>query len=191
MVMYPTDQPPLQQCSAPSYQYGQPAPPPFAGLVTTSSQQYPMQNHYMHHAGKVLWSTGVCDCCYDIQNCIITMFCPCITFGQIAEIVDHGSIFIGASVSVLILLPHENEASIHVGRDTLPRLVHSYLLRAMRIVSRIPRAPKPWLRHVHRMGCEYGEVPTTGNANGSAAGGERWDEKIKEEEESGDHFLKC
>ncbi|KAE8667289.1 Detected protein of confused Function [Hibiscus syriacus] len=92
MAMYPTDQPPPQQCLAPSYQYGQPAPPPFAGPVTTPSQQYPMQNYYMHPAGKVLWSTGVCDCCYDIRNCIITLFCPCITFGQIAEIVDHGSV---------------------------------------------------------------------------------------------------
>ncbi|BFG41806.1 hypothetical protein CerSpe_280800 [Prunus speciosa] len=37
------------------------------------------------------WSTGLCHCCDDPANCMITAFCPCITFGQIAEIVSQGS----------------------------------------------------------------------------------------------------
>ncbi|KAK3002393.1 hypothetical protein RJ639_020873 [Escallonia herrerae] len=37
------------------------------------------------------WSTGLCDCSSDCSNCCITCWCPCITFGQIAEIVDKGS----------------------------------------------------------------------------------------------------
>ncbi|PIN13498.1 hypothetical protein CDL12_13883 [Handroanthus impetiginosus] len=37
------------------------------------------------------WSTGLCDCFSDVPNCCITWWCPCITFGQIAEIVDRGS----------------------------------------------------------------------------------------------------
>ncbi|KAF8410052.1 hypothetical protein HHK36_002572 [Tetracentron sinense] len=37
------------------------------------------------------WSTGLCHCCDDPANCVITCFCPCITFGQIAEIVNRGS----------------------------------------------------------------------------------------------------
>ncbi|KAL6218808.1 hypothetical protein ACLB2K_012017 [Fragaria x ananassa] len=37
------------------------------------------------------WSTGLCHCCDDPANCLITFFCPCITFGQIAEIVEQGS----------------------------------------------------------------------------------------------------
>ncbi|KAK2978427.1 hypothetical protein RJ640_002700 [Escallonia rubra] len=37
------------------------------------------------------WSTGLCDCASDCSNCCITCWCPCITFGQIAEIVDKGS----------------------------------------------------------------------------------------------------
>ncbi|KAK8490865.1 hypothetical protein V6N13_090535 [Hibiscus sabdariffa] len=90
--MYPIDQsPPPWQQPAPMYQHGQPPPPPVCSL-SGQNQPFPMQNHYMHPTGKVLWSTGVCDCCYDFPNCIITMFCPCVTFGQIAEIVDHGSV---------------------------------------------------------------------------------------------------
>ncbi|GKV52770.1 hypothetical protein SLEP1_g59336 [Rubroshorea leprosula] len=38
------------------------------------------------------WSSGLCDCLSDIPNCCITCWCPCVTFGQIAEIVDRGSI---------------------------------------------------------------------------------------------------
>ncbi|RXH99821.1 hypothetical protein DVH24_021623 [Malus domestica] len=37
------------------------------------------------------WSTSLCHCCDDPENCMITFFCPCITFGQIAEIVSQGS----------------------------------------------------------------------------------------------------
>ncbi|XP_078164446.1 cell number regulator 10-like [Carex rostrata] len=46
------------------------------------------------------WSTGLFDCYDDIDNCCMTCFCPCITFGQIAEIVDHGSISCCASSSL-------------------------------------------------------------------------------------------
>ncbi|KAL6181704.1 hypothetical protein ACLB2K_048353 [Fragaria x ananassa] len=36
------------------------------------------------------WKTGLCDCFLDLPNAIMTMICPCWTFGQIAEIVDNG-----------------------------------------------------------------------------------------------------
>ncbi|KAK8668019.1 hypothetical protein V6N13_105490 [Hibiscus sabdariffa] len=92
MAVYPnpTDKPP-QGPAPPPYQYTQPAPPD-VGAVTAPSQEFHMQNYCMHPTGNVLWSTGVCDCCYDVPNCMITVLCPCITFGQIAEIVDHGSV---------------------------------------------------------------------------------------------------
>ncbi|KAL4276190.1 protein PLANT CADMIUM RESISTANCE 2-like isoform X1 [Arachis ipaensis] len=37
------------------------------------------------------WSTGLCRCFDDPANCVVTCFCPCITFGQIAEIVSKGT----------------------------------------------------------------------------------------------------
>lgn len=40
---------------------------------------------------KVSWSTGLCDCFSDVPNCCMTFWCPCVTFGRIAEIVDSGS----------------------------------------------------------------------------------------------------
>ncbi|KAJ1704022.1 hypothetical protein LUZ63_003801 [Rhynchospora breviuscula] len=39
---------------------------------------------------KQEWSTGLCDCFDDVNNCCLTCWCPCITFGRIAEIVDKG-----------------------------------------------------------------------------------------------------
>ncbi|KAF7086019.1 hypothetical protein CFC21_093826 [Triticum aestivum] len=65
------------------------APPP---------QQQPTYNHAMnqsHHArpaaGLARWSTGLFHCMDDPGNCLITCLCPCITFGQIADIVDRGT----------------------------------------------------------------------------------------------------
>ncbi|KAL8268965.1 hypothetical protein R6Q59_002763 [Mikania micrantha] len=37
------------------------------------------------------WSTGLCDCGEDCSNCCLTFWCPCITFGRIAEVLDKGT----------------------------------------------------------------------------------------------------
>ncbi|XP_027343917.1 protein PLANT CADMIUM RESISTANCE 3-like [Abrus precatorius] len=37
------------------------------------------------------WSTGFCDCFSDCGACCLTLWCPCVSFGRIAEIVDRGS----------------------------------------------------------------------------------------------------
>ncbi|KAL1828980.1 hypothetical protein ACET3Z_007392 [Daucus carota] len=50
------------------------------------------------------WSTGLCDCFSDPSNCCITFWCPCITFGQIAEIVDKGSSSCGTSGALYALI---------------------------------------------------------------------------------------
>uniref|UniRef100_A0A2N9ETG5 Uncharacterized protein n=1 Tax=Fagus sylvatica TaxID=28930 RepID=A0A2N9ETG5_FAGSY len=52
----------------------------------------------------VPWSSGLCDCFSDGKNCCITCWCPCITFGQIAEIVDKGSSSCGASGALYTLI---------------------------------------------------------------------------------------
>ncbi|CAE5957514.1 unnamed protein product [Arabidopsis arenosa] len=50
------------------------------------------------------WSTGFCDCFSDCKNCCITFWCPCITFGQVAEIVDRGSTSCGTAGALYALL---------------------------------------------------------------------------------------
>ncbi|XP_030443776.1 cell number regulator 2-like, partial [Syzygium oleosum] len=53
----------------------------------------PMQMAQNPPAGAVpgQWTTGLCGCCEDPSNCVITFCCPCITFGQNAEIIDRGA----------------------------------------------------------------------------------------------------
>ncbi|XP_042495855.1 cell number regulator 10-like [Macadamia integrifolia] len=41
-------------------------------------------------SAPVPWSSGLFDCFSDAKSCCITCWCPCITFGQISEIVDEG-----------------------------------------------------------------------------------------------------
>ncbi|EES07039.1 hypothetical protein BDA96_04G204300 [Sorghum bicolor] len=50
------------------------------------------------------WSTGLCDCFDDCSNCCVTCLCPCITFGQIAEIIDRGSTSCGTSGALYTLV---------------------------------------------------------------------------------------
>ncbi|KAL5541099.1 hypothetical protein UlMin_043385 [Ulmus minor] len=40
---------------------------------------------------RTQWSTRLSHCWDDPTNCVVTCICPCITFGQIAEIVNRGS----------------------------------------------------------------------------------------------------
>ncbi|OWM79228.1 hypothetical protein CDL15_Pgr003400 [Punica granatum] len=65
----------------PNSMMGQPMPP--------SAPMYVSPRGRSVRSGE--WSTNLCHCCDDPANCMITCFCPCITFGQIAEIVDRGS----------------------------------------------------------------------------------------------------
>jgi len=64
------------------------APPPAAyqqhGAVNIMNPSRP-------GAGLRTWSTGLFHCMDDPGNCLITCLCPCITFGQIADIVDKGT----------------------------------------------------------------------------------------------------
>ncbi|XP_058732522.1 protein PLANT CADMIUM RESISTANCE 2-like [Vicia villosa] len=51
----------------------------------------------------VEWSTGLFDCCSDPEKCCKTFWCPCITFGQLAEISDQGSTSCCGNGSVYML----------------------------------------------------------------------------------------
>ncbi|KAL1203596.1 Protein PLANT CADMIUM RESISTANCE 2 [Cardamine amara subsp. amara] len=50
------------------------------------------------------WSTDFCHCSSDCSLCCITYWCPCVTFGQIAEIVDQGSTSCGTAGAMYVLI---------------------------------------------------------------------------------------
>eukprot|EP00261_Vitis_vinifera_P011357 XP_002282112.2 PREDICTED: cell number regulator 1 [Vitis vinifera] len=78
--------------TAPGFPNPSPAPP----YATPYVVQYP--------DGTIRWSTGLCHCTDDPANCLITCCCPCITFGQIAEIVSKGSSNCAVSGTLYALL---------------------------------------------------------------------------------------
>ncbi|GLU20007.1 hypothetical protein SLE2022_362250 [Rubroshorea leprosula] len=77
---------------------------PTAPMNVHHSQSYPTPSISTYPAATSQWSTGLCHCCDDPGNCLITSFCPCVTFGQIAEIINKGSIPCATSGAVYALL---------------------------------------------------------------------------------------
>ncbi|KAF2316833.1 hypothetical protein GH714_042174 [Hevea brasiliensis] len=79
-----------------------PPPPMFSqdstttGIPVSSTNQYytsdnSLSDTHLQSKNKDPWSSGLCDCFSDWRNCCLTCWCPCVTFGRIAEIVDKGS----------------------------------------------------------------------------------------------------
>ncbi|XP_031491234.1 protein PLANT CADMIUM RESISTANCE 3-like [Nymphaea colorata] len=72
-----------------------PQPGPFpqhpAGLIPVVVGPPPVQPMPIRSQTPIPWTTGLCDCCDDCNNCCLGCICPCVVFGQIAEIVDKGS----------------------------------------------------------------------------------------------------
>ncbi|KAK1605675.1 hypothetical protein QYE76_029348 [Lolium multiflorum] len=50
------------------------------------------------------WSSGLLDCCDDAGLCCLTCFCPCVTFGRVAEIVSGGERSCGAAGAIYVLI---------------------------------------------------------------------------------------
>ncbi|KAA3466042.1 protein PLANT CADMIUM RESISTANCE 2-like [Gossypium australe] len=78
------------------------------GIPLSSSNQYSTEscetNTRLQTKTRVPWSSGLCDCFSDWRNCCITCWCPCVTFGQIAEIVDKGSSSCGLNGALYTLI---------------------------------------------------------------------------------------
>ncbi|KAG7591715.1 Zinc finger CCHC-type [Arabidopsis thaliana x Arabidopsis arenosa] len=73
-------------------------------LEDKNGSAYPPQHLHAKPHAEGEWSTGFCDCFSDCKNCCITFWCPCITFGQVAEIVDRGSTSCGTAGALYALL---------------------------------------------------------------------------------------
>lgn len=102
----------------PQQQYAQPqagfnvygVPPPTAGYGYQNQQAPvgapPMGQGQMAMPPLGQWTTGLCGMGEDPTNCVVTFFLPCITFGQIAEVIDQGttSCLVAGAVWVGVLL---------------------------------------------------------------------------------------
>ncbi|XP_057850213.2 protein PLANT CADMIUM RESISTANCE 7 [Cryptomeria japonica] len=92
-------QPPPPQNSDAHLQFVTPPPPPPPPPPYPSPP--PQQGNPLR---PTQWSSGLCFCTDDPSLCLLTFFCPCITFGRIAEIVGEGSPKCGVSGVIYGLL---------------------------------------------------------------------------------------
>ncbi|XP_015578875.2 protein PLANT CADMIUM RESISTANCE 12 isoform X1 [Ricinus communis] len=62
------------------------------------------EEQYSKSTAMEKWTTGLCGCFEDPWNCIKTCLCPCVTFGQNAEILDRNgtSCFCGGLLLYLL-----------------------------------------------------------------------------------------
>ncbi|XP_021760005.1 protein PLANT CADMIUM RESISTANCE 2-like isoform X2 [Chenopodium quinoa] len=77
---------------------------PAMGVPVAVPNVPPFQPLNQPGAAVANFSTGLCDCFSDPSLCCMTCWCPCITFGRIAEIVDRGSSSCGVSGALYALL---------------------------------------------------------------------------------------
>ncbi|XP_074287362.1 cell number regulator 9-like [Silene latifolia] len=75
---------------------------PAVGIPLAAQSYAPQTPQHGGVGGE--FSTGLCDCFSDCSLCCLTCWCPCITFGRIAEIVDKGSSSCGVSGALYTLI---------------------------------------------------------------------------------------
>ncbi|KAK4763792.1 hypothetical protein SAY87_013230 [Trapa incisa] len=63
------------------------APPPMYTEMPPASQL--IQQPGLNGSGQ--WSAGLCDCFSEFRLFCLSFWCPCITFGQVSEIIDRGT----------------------------------------------------------------------------------------------------
>ncbi|KAF5179037.1 Plant cadmium resistance [Thalictrum thalictroides] len=68
---------------------------------SNTDNNFSIQSHPKH---PVPWSSGLCSCFDDIHTCCLTCWCPCITFGRIAEIADRGTVSCEVSAALYTLI---------------------------------------------------------------------------------------
>lgn len=90
-------QPELPQWPPPAVR-PEPNPEPPIANPQPNPKPYPEQPIVAPQMGT--WTTGLFSCHEDPTNCLVTAFCPCITFGQIAEIVDQGQTTCGTGALI-------------------------------------------------------------------------------------------
>ncbi|XP_065857688.1 protein PLANT CADMIUM RESISTANCE 3-like [Euphorbia lathyris] len=101
---------------------------PVTGIAV--NQHYYNQNRQYHRQGEEgKWSSGLCHCCSDCGTCCLTCWCPCITFGRIAEIVDQGTISCAAAGAVYGILTWITGCGCLYSCLYRPKIRHQYLLQ--------------------------------------------------------------
>ncbi|OIW19310.1 hypothetical protein TanjilG_09094 [Lupinus angustifolius] len=85
-------------------QYSEAQPPPYGNRPIATGFTPAAGAQYAAPQALLPWSTGLFDCCADGRNCCLTCCCPCVTFGQIAEIIDEGTMSGTASAVIYAVI---------------------------------------------------------------------------------------
>ncbi|PWA60108.1 PLAC8 motif-containing protein [Artemisia annua] len=85
---YQTYNPPMFPNQTPQMPMG--VPPQFHHLPPGMSPAPAQTPNHLYPDHERDWSTGLFQCTSNMKNCFITTLCPCITFGEIAEILTEG-----------------------------------------------------------------------------------------------------
>ncbi|KAI3908091.1 hypothetical protein MKX01_013945 [Papaver californicum] len=76
----------------------------FSSYVSNSNDNNVTSALESQRQHPIPWSSGLCDCFDDCNTCCLTCWCPCVTFGRIAEIVDRGSTSCGVSGALYMMV---------------------------------------------------------------------------------------